>query len=61
LIDELACQGMGVIFISSELPEVLGVSDRIVVMQNGRVKGEIPASQASEESVLRLAMAEHIE
>jgi L-arabinose transport system ATP-binding protein len=61
LIDELACQGMGVIFISSELPEVLGVSDRIVVMQNGRVKGEISASQASEESVLRLAMAEHIE
>jgi L-arabinose transport system ATP-binding protein len=60
LIDELACQGMGVIFISSELPEVLGVSDRIVVMQNGRITGEIPAGQASEESVLSLAMAEHI-
>jgi L-arabinose transport system ATP-binding protein len=60
LIDELACQGMAVIFISSELPEVLGVSDRIIIMQNGRVQGEIPASQASEESVLSLAMAEHI-
>ena len=60
LINEMAAQGMGVIFISSELPEVLGVSDRIIVMQNGHITGEIPASQASEETVLRLAMAEHL-
>lgn len=60
LINELAAQGMAVIFISSELPEVLGVSDRIIVMQNGRITGEVPARQASEEAVLRLAMAEHL-
>jgi L-arabinose transport system ATP-binding protein len=60
LINELAAQGMAVIFISSELPEVLGVSDRIIVMQNGRITGTIPASQAGEEAVLRLAMAEHL-
>jgi L-arabinose transport system ATP-binding protein len=61
LIDELACQGMGVIFISSELPEILGVSDRIVVMQGGRVTGELAAEDATEESVLRLAMAKQLE
>jgi len=60
LIGEMAAQGIGVIFISSELPEVLGVSDRIIVMQNGRITGEMPASQATEESVLRLAMTEHL-
>jgi L-arabinose transport system ATP-binding protein len=60
LIGEMASQGMGVIFISSELPEVLGVSDRIVVMKNGYITGEVSASQASEEVVLHLAMAKHL-
>jgi L-arabinose transport system ATP-binding protein len=60
LIDELAAQGMGVIFISSELPEILGVSDRIVVMQHGQVTGELPAEGATEEGVLRLAMAKQL-
>jgi L-arabinose transport system ATP-binding protein len=60
LINELAAQGMAVIFISSELTEVLGVSDQIIVMQNGRITGKIPAKQASEQAVLRLAMAEHL-
>lgn len=60
LISEMAAQGMGVIFVSSELPEVLGVSDRIIVMQNGRITGEVPARQTNEETVLRLAMAEHL-
>ena len=45
-------------FISSELPEVLGVSDRVIVMQNGRITGEMPAQGATEEAVLRLAMAD---
>ncbi len=58
LIHELARQGMGVVFISSELPEVLGVSDRVIVMQNGHVTGEMPAEGATEEAVLRLAMAD---
>jgi L-arabinose transport system ATP-binding protein len=58
LIHELARQGMGVLFISSELPEVLGVSDRVIVMQNGHITGEMPAKGATEEAVLRLAMAD---
>ena len=43
LIHDLAREGMGVVFISSELPEVLGVSDRVIVMQNGHITGEMPA------------------
>jgi L-arabinose transport system ATP-binding protein len=58
LIHELAKQGIGVVFISSELPEVLGVSDRVIVMQNGHITGEMPAKDATEEAVLRLAMAD---
>jgi len=60
LINEMAKDGMGVIFISSELPEVLGVSDRIIVMQNGQMRGEVSADQATEESILRMAMADHL-
>ena len=43
LIQELAASGMAVLFISSELPEVLGVSDRIIVMQDGAIIGEVSA------------------
>lgn len=60
LIHEMAADGIAIIFISSELPEVLGVSDRVIVMQGGRITGELPAAQATEESVLRLAMASHL-
>ena len=60
LVRQLAADGMGVIFISSELLEVLGVSDRIIVMQGGRITGEMPAAGATEESVLRLAMVDHL-
>jgi len=60
LVDELANQGLGVMFISSELPEILGLSDRIYVMQNGRIAGELPGPGATEEAVLGLAMAEHL-
>ncbi len=60
LIQELAASGMAVLFISSELPEVLGVSDRIIVMQDGAITGEVSAKDATEESVLRLAMASHL-
>jgi L-arabinose transport system ATP-binding protein len=60
LVRTLAAGGMGVIFISSELPEVLGVSDRIIVMQGGRITGDLPAHGATEEGVLRLAMVDHL-
>ncbi|MCO6452874.1 MAG: sugar ABC transporter ATP-binding protein [Caldilineales bacterium] len=60
LIHELAASGIAVLFISSELPEVLGVSDRIIVMQDGFITGEMPAKGATEEAILRLAMASHL-
>jgi L-arabinose transport system ATP-binding protein len=60
LIDDLANQGLAIIFISSELPEILGLSDRIYVMQNGRITGELPAKSATEEAVLALAMADQL-
>ncbi|KQP56917.1 sugar ABC transporter ATP-binding protein [Agreia sp. Leaf283] len=60
IIDELAHQGVAVIVVSSELPEVLGVSDRIYVMAAGRISGELPRSEASEERILALAMDEDV-
>jgi L-arabinose transport system ATP-binding protein len=60
LIDDLANEGLGIMFISSELPEILGLSDRIYVMQNGRIKGELLGAEATEEAILNLAMAEHL-
>jgi ABC-type sugar transport system ATPase subunit len=54
LIDGLAQQGMGIILISSELPEVVNLSSRLLVMREGRLVGELSREQASQESVLRL-------
>jgi ABC-type sugar transport system ATPase subunit len=56
MICDFAGQGIGVIFISSELTEVINVADRIIVMHNGHITGEITRSEATEESVLALAM-----
>ena len=57
LINALAAQGKAVLMISSELPEVLGMSDRILVMHAGRVTGEITdVNRATQEEILRLAM-----
>ncbi|WP_010283673.1 multiple monosaccharide ABC transporter ATP-binding protein [Bacillus timonensis] len=53
LINELAAEGMGVLVISSELPEVLGLSDRIYVMNEGRITGELDCEEANQESVMR--------
>jgi ABC-2 type transport system ATP-binding protein len=58
LIRSLAANGVAVLFISSELPEILGISDRILVMREGRITGELPAEGATEEQVLRLALSE---
>lgn len=60
IIDQLAHQGVAVLVVSSELPEVLGVSDRIYVMNHGRIAGELPRSTATEEKLLALAMDEEI-
>ena len=56
IINELAKKGKSVIVISSELPEVLGVSDRIYVMNEGRFVGELSREEASQESVMRCIM-----
>ena len=56
MVCDFAKQGIGVIFISSELTEVINISDRVVVMQNGTVNGEMMREDATEESVLALAM-----
>jgi methyl-galactoside transport system ATP-binding protein len=55
IINELAAQGKGIIMISSELPELIGESDRIVVMCRGRVTGVVERAQADEASIMRLA------
>lgn len=52
LIVSLAREGKAIIMISSELPEVLGMSDRVVVMYEGRVMGEVKAEDATQEKVL---------
>jgi ABC-type sugar transport system ATPase subunit len=56
MICDFAKEGIGVIFISSELTEVLNVSDRIAVMHNGRITGVVSREDATEEGVLALAM-----
>ena len=53
IINELAAEGKRVIVISSELPELLGISDRIYVMNEGRIVGEMAASEASQEKIMR--------
>ncbi len=55
LMIELAGKGNSVIFISSEMPELLGVADRILVMSNGRVAGIVDAATTSQEKILELA------
>ncbi|WP_433258779.1 sugar ABC transporter ATP-binding protein [Streptosporangium sp. CA-135522] len=57
LMRGLAKDGMAIMMISSELPELIGMSDRVVVMRDGRIAGELPAGP-SEETVMRLAAGE---
>lgn len=54
-IDRLAQQGLAVLLISSELPEILGMSDRILVMRDGRIVGEVARAAASEEQLVAMA------
>jgi putative multiple sugar transport system ATP-binding protein len=58
IINRLASEGKGIILISSELPEILGVCDRIYIMREGKFVGEMPASQASQEIVMKYIMTE---
>lgn len=61
LIGELAKQGVGILMISSELPEVLGVSDRILVMREGKKMAEFDRSQATQDRIMSAATGELIQ
>jgi ribose transport system ATP-binding protein len=56
LINELTAAGHAVLMISSDLPEVLGMSDRVLVMNQGRIAGELPAHEATQDTVMALAL-----
>jgi rhamnose transport system ATP-binding protein len=57
LMSSLAAQGMAILLISSELPEVLGMSDRILVMREGRVTGRFSRADATQEKLMAAATA----
>ncbi len=55
LIDKLAKQGVAILFVSSDMEEVLSLSDRVIVMHEGQITGKLTKSELSEEAVMRLA------
>ncbi|MCX4608960.1 MULTISPECIES: sugar ABC transporter ATP-binding protein [Streptomyces] len=57
LVNELTAAGAAVLMISSDLPEVLGMSDRVLVMAQGRIAGELSADEATQDSVMALAVS----
>jgi ABC-type sugar transport system ATPase subunit len=59
LMRELAAEGLAILVISSDLPEVLAISDRILVMRQGRLVGELAHAEATEERIMALAALEH--
>jgi len=56
MISELARQGIAIILVSSELPEIIGLCDRILIMKDGRISGELARAEATEEKVLSFAL-----
>ena len=55
LMNKLVAEGMSIVMISSELPEVLGMSDRVYIVSTGRITGELPVEEADQEKIMRLA------
>jgi putative multiple sugar transport system ATP-binding protein len=55
IMNRLVEQGMSIIMLSSELPEILGMSDRVYVVSRGRITGELPVEEATQEKIMRLA------
>jgi ABC-type sugar transport system ATPase subunit len=55
IINELVAQGATVVMVSSELPEILAMSDRVLVMQGGRIRGELSRAEATQERIMALA------
>ena len=56
IMGELAAGGMAIVMVSSEMPEILGMCDRIYVMCEGRITGELSRGEATGEKILELAM-----
>jgi rhamnose transport system ATP-binding protein len=59
ILDGLVADGLAVLMISSELPEVLGMADRVLVMREGRITAELTRAEATEDSVMRAATGQH--
>ena len=55
LMNELKKQGIGVLFVSSEMPEVIGISDRVLVMCDGKITGELATEEATQDLILQYA------
>ena len=55
LMTDIVKEGRTIIMVSSELPELLSMSDRVVIIADGQIRGEMPASECSQESVMALA------
>ena len=58
LINQLKARGKGILMISSEMPEILGMSDRILVLAGGRLKGELRHGEATQEKIMSLIVGE---
>jgi ribose transport system ATP-binding protein len=55
LMEELASRGIAILFVSSEMEEIIGIADRALVMHEGRITGELPRNELTEESIMQLA------
>jgi rhamnose transport system ATP-binding protein len=60
LLSQLAADGLAVVMVSSELPEVLGMADRVLVMHEGRLVDDIPRARADEDSVMLAATGQAV-
>ncbi|OLF12399.1 D-xylose ABC transporter ATP-binding protein [Actinophytocola xinjiangensis] len=60
LMSALAAEGVAVLMVSSELPEVLGMADRVLVMREGRLVADLPRAEATEESIMLAAMGQEV-
>jgi ribose transport system ATP-binding protein len=58
LMESLAKEGLAILFVSSEMEEILGMSDRVIVMHEGKITGQIDRQDMSEESIMRLALGD---
>ncbi len=61
LVNELANDGLGVIIISSEMMELIGMCDRVIVFSEGQITGVLPREELTEENIMRLAISRHVD